>query len=153
MGEALVKPPSEEYAVQMNIWVMRGKQKGTAALWRPARTVQRCSTKRELIHLDNQNKQYSSLPGLNYVQRDFELAIWQDWWLYPHLHGAHDLGSECLCKSHALEFFFKMNYTRSADIDHGCMRTTIETRKATDMHEFFSCLRYQLHVAQWSRQE
>ena len=112
------------------------KPAGPIISWR-AKPTYRVGAKKSLADWDNQIRQSTPLPGLIYFKPDPTLARWSNWRSWPHLGIGHDLGSDCLCASQALERKYKLCVTKCNDFDHAAQRTLLDSLKSAGCYDFF----------------
>ena len=124
-------------------WVRRDdephdKETGRAPIlaWR-AKPIYRKGAKKVLVDWDNQIRQSTPLSGRIYYKPDPALPMWNNWRTWPHLGMSHDLGSDCLCASHAGERKWQLNFSKFNDLDHGCQRALVDCLKSSGLYDFW----------------
>ena len=99
--------------------------------------MHRKGAKKVLADWDNQIRVSTPLSGLLYFKPDPTLAIWRNWRTWPHLTMSHDLGSDCLCASHAAERKWLLNFSKFNDLDHGCQRALVDCLKSSGLYDIW----------------
>lgn len=142
-GSPVQVPPHNGDQARHLAWCKRdtqtsspSKSGGPVISWR-SKAVNRIGAKKNLADWDNQIRMSTPLPGLIYYKPDPSLARWSNWRSWPHLGISHDLGSDCLCASQALERKYKLCVTKCNDFDHATQRTLLDSLKSSGCHNFF----------------
>ena len=104
--------------------------------WR-AKPIHRKGAKKVLVDWDNQIRQSTPLSGLLFYKPDADLLLGHNWRSWPHLGISHDLGSDCLCASHAAERLWKLNFSKFNDLDHACQRSLVDSLKSSGLYDFW----------------